>query len=411
MASNPTTTERKPPRRMRAVLIAIVAVLIALTAGAGWLFNTERGTQFALSSAQSLSNGMLQTSGVDGTLNGPLHIANLTVTLTNQKIVLDNVQLDWRPAALLAGKLHIASLKIGKLGVVSKISQNNDPAKLPDSIKLPLKLQIDRLQVDSGDIAWGPMSVITLSGFAFNLDYDGQRYLLNLDRFSARSQSGANAFSGTFNGNATLATTKPYALTASLTSDSNVVADQRTIGANGRIDLQGSLAEIKAAVDMRIDKAAITGNAVLRPFSDNLLGAANLKTEKLNLAELAAGLPSTALNIHLQADEKGGGTLTLNNTDAGLYNDGKLPLDQLQIDFTQPNAQFHIDRLIADLGTARRPAGRINGNGQYANGALTMTLKTDALDLQKLDQRSRATKLSGNLDMRHADGKQPSRLR
>lgn len=406
MVSKAPTNGRQPARRARVAAVSAVGVLLVLCVGFAGLFNTQRGAQFALSAAQSLSNGAVQTQDVDGTLNGPLNIGHLTLTLTNQKIELSDVHLDWRPVSLLSGRLHITSLKIGKLGVVGKISQTKDATALPERITLPIKLQIDRVQVDGGDIAWGPMSVIKLGGFAFNLDFDGQRYLLNLERFSARSQTGANTFNGAFNGKATLAATKPYALNASLVSDSSAVVDQRNIGANGHIDLQGSLAEIRAAIELHVDRTSVSGNAVLRPFSDNLLGATHIKTRQLNLAELTTGLPATSLNIDLNADEKGAGTFTLNNADAGLINDGKLPLDKLDIDFTQPHAQFNIDRISANLGTARRPAGRIKGSGQYAKGALMLMLKTDALDLQKVDQRVRATRLAGTIDMRHADGRQ-----
>ncbi len=393
-------------KRRRWLPPVAAALVLALAGGIAWLTHSERGAQFTLALAADLSNGMVQTGGVSGTWNDAVHIDNLTLQLENQKISIDDITLDLQLAQLLTGKLHIASLHAGKLGIVSKIDQTDEPPKLPDRIALPLRLQIDSVRVDSGQIAWGPLNVITLGAFAFRMDFDGQRYLLNLEEFSARSGSDKTAFNGNLNGQATLSATSPYPLQATLSSNGETMMDGRTISANGKLALQGSLAEMIASIALHIDRAEMTGTIALRPFAEQMLGKADLSARALDLATLSGDLPKTALNLDLHATENGDGNLSIINPSAGLYNEGRMPLHRLRIDFSQKGSAFNIDRIATALGSAQRPAGTIDGNGRLANGALALTLKTEALDLQKIDQRVRATRLAGNLDVRHADGRQ-----
>ncbi|CAL62641.1 Conserved hypothetical protein [Herminiimonas arsenicoxydans] len=408
MVSNtPDQASANLPRRTRRIWLPLIAVLtITLGAGLTWLLNSERGAQFALSTASTLSNGVLQTRDVSGRLNGSLHIGQLGIQLENQNIVLDDIQLDTQLTKLLTGKLHVTALQIGKLGIVNKIDQVKEAAKLPDSISLPLRLQIDKVKVRGGEIGWGPLNVVTLGAFAFDLDFDGKRYVLNLDQLSARGTASSAAFDGSFQGQATLATSKPYALQATIASYSEAHIDNRNIGANGQLDLRGSLQELAAAINLQIGQATVKGQAILRPFAEQLLGATDLTAQALDLAVLNTDLPKTTMHIQLSAAENGSGNLTMENTAAGLLNDARLPLKKLRIDFTQNDEQFNFKHILAELGSTNQSAGKLEGNGHYAKGALALNLQTDALDVKKLDSRMRASRLSGSLDMRHADGKQ-----
>jgi len=418
MASDMTSPDQQPPqsqqvdaprkrRRWLPFVIALPILLIVAILGAGsWMLQSERGAQTALSLAERFSIGILKADGVEGRFNDTLRVARLQIKLENQTIVLDNLTLSLRPAELLQGRLHVTALTIDKLGVTSKIAQSSEPAKLPDSIGLPLRVKIDSVQVNGGELSWGPLNVVTLGPFAFNLDFDKQRYLLNLDRFSARSASGGNAFAGDLTGRLELATAKPFAIDALLKADSENVIGERTIVIAGDVTAKGSLEEVLTSIDMRIDQARINGNTSIRPFDEQLLGKADLTTRNLDLALLGDGLPTTVLNIDLKADENGNGNLTINNPAAGLYSNGRAPLSRLLVDFSQDDNRFDFKRILASLGSAQNPAGTIEGSGHLKDGALDMTLKTAALNLQRVDGRIRATKLGGNLNIRHVEGRQ-----
>ena len=392
--------------RLRNWLLGALLLGLAVFAAVGWLLKSESGAQFTFNLVGKLTNGMVQSQDVSGPLSGPLQIKQLKINLENQSITLDDVLIETQLSALLAGQVRIPLLQIGKLGIISKIDQSKEPSKLPDSIGLPIKLKLDQIQVNGGSVAWGPVDVITLGAFAVNLDFDGKRYQLNLDQLTARSSSGANAYSGKLNGHATLSTTKPYPLQASLVSSTEAVLDERNIGANARIDLDGSLAEIVTSIDAQLNKALVKGKVVLKPFADSMLGVADLSAQALNLAELGDDLPKTNINLQLHATENGSGTLHIGNSAAGLYDSGRIPLSDLSLSFMQKDNKFVLDPIVVKLGSTQQAAGSIHGTGQYADGALNISLKTDALDLKKLDQRMRATRLMIRLDVNHADGKQ-----
>ncbi|GGB96414.1 DUF490 domain-containing protein [Oxalicibacterium flavum] len=408
----PAPQPAPPPRKRRrwlAVVIVLPLVLLAvLVAAGGWILNTERGAQSALSLATRLTAGMVEAQDVRGSFGDTLRIAQLRIHLENQEIVIDDLALSLRPAQLLQRRLHVTALTMGKLGIVSKIDQKKDeePGKLPNSISLPLHVRIDSVEVAGGELAWGPLNVITLGAFAFHLDYDGKRYLLDLDEFSARSAAGANAFAGDLKGRLELSTAKPYPLAAALAIDSESMLGERTIAAKGTVKADGSLADIAASADLRIDQASIAGNASIRPFGEQPLGKADLAVRRLDLALLAPGLPTTALDIDLQAGEDGKGSLNARNAAVGLYDEGRAPLYRLVVDFAQQDGRVDFTRVLAALGSAQRPAGNIEGSGRLRDGALGMTLKTAQLDLRKLDGRMRATRLGGSLAIRHADGRQ-----
>jgi len=407
MASKPASTAT--PRRRRAARIAVLAlaaIILAIGVSLAWLLHTEQGTRYAFSIATTATHGKLQTAEVSGTLAGPLHIGSLKLALQNQTITLDDTQFDWQPLALLHGRLHISTIRIGKLDLASKLSQSKEALQLPSDLGLPLKLRIDRVQVDSGNIAWGPMPLITLGGFAFGLQYDGRRYLLDLDRFSAQSQSGANAFNGSLTGTASLVASPPFALQLALASTSQATLDRQAIAAQGHVGLQGTLAAMQATADLQFGEARIKGNALIRPFAEQALGATDVRADKLNLANLLSSLPHTNLQAALRVNEDGTGRLTLDNFAAGTWNQQRLPLRNLQLAFVQVNEQIEVSGIAAMLGSTQQTAGRISGHGNYAHGALTLRLETDALDLKKLDTRMRSTRLTGGLDVRHADGRQ-----
>jgi len=277
MASDDQKTSAPPRKhRLRIWLFCLLALVAAVLVAGGWLLKSESGAQFALGLVDKLSGGMVQSREVSGRLSGPLQIRQLNIKLENQTITLDDVLIETRLSALLAGQVHIPLLQVGKLGIISKIDQSKEPSKLPDKHRLARQTEGRPATSQWWQCRWGPLDVVTLGAFAVKLDFDGKRYLLDLDQLAARSSSGNNSYSGKINGHASLSTTKPYPLQASLVSSTEAMLDEQHLGANARIDLDGSLAEIVSSIDAQVNKAIIKGKVVVKPFSDSMLGAADL---------------------------------------------------------------------------------------------------------------------------------------
>ena len=397
-----------PPalRRLPGPFAVLLALLLMLLLLVGWLFGTTSGARTAFSAIASLSGGTLTAQGIEGQLGSSLRLQRLTLKRQNDSLVFSGLRLNWQPSALLRAKLHIVALHVEQLVVIGKIDTTPEPAKLPDTIALPLTLQADDVRVAAGEIRRGPVKLIGFGPIAMQVVFDGDQYALRLHEFAAGAALQDGAVTTRFSGSATLAATKPYALQGRFSSDSTAQAQGQTVGAAGQLTLGGSLADIAATIDFTVNQAALKGHAMLRPFSDQLLGTTQLHVQTLNLSTIDPTLPHTVLDIRLSASDSGNGELQLSNTAAGPYSDGKLPVSILSLSFRQAAGQFHFDRLDARLGAAKQPAGDITGKGRYADGALTLGLHTEALDAQRIDRRMRPTRLSGNLDIRHANGRQ-----
>jgi translocation and assembly module TamB len=402
------TKQRKPRRRTRLLLVLAPVTLLVLLPLllASWLLASESGARAAFSLADRLSGGTVQATGLQGRILGPLRIGQLTLTLPDNRITLHDLNLAWLPSDLLQQRLHLTSLHIGRIDIIGKIDSKPKPPSLPERIALPLALQIDEARIDGGAFSRGPVTLLSLGALAFDLDFDGSRYRLGLRELRAGSALETGSVATRFSGEATLAVTKPYALQARFSSSGNASLDQRAFGASGDIVLSGTLAELTARADLMVNQTPLKGKARLRPFSEQPLGAAQVTARMLDLSRLDATLPQTALDIDFNAQENGSGELAIRNRAAGLYNERKLPLTALDLAFRQSPGRFDFERISAALGSARQPAGNIDGSGRYADGALTLNLHTAALDVRRLDGRARATRLAGRVDLRRAAGKQ-----
>lgn len=401
----PETARRRHPV-LRWLLAGVAALLLLVVAAAVWLLASESGARSAFSTLDSLTSGALKADGVHGSLRSPLRLDRLVVRQADRTITLHDVRIEWTPSALLHSTLHLTSLQVGRLTVANQLDSKPQPSTLPARIGLPIKLQADSVRIDGGEIDRGSVPLLKFGPLAFALDFNGTRYRLQLKQLAADTAIAGGSLATTLNGGATISATSPYALQGKFSARGNTVLNKQAIAAGGELTLGGSLAELAAGIDFTVNQAQLHGSSVLRPFSDQPLGATQLKAHALDLALFGAQLPRTALDADLAVSDKGDGTLKLDNAAAGTYDAQRLPLSSLNLAIRQDAGEFRLSRMQALLGSPKQPAGEITGSGRYANGTLTLALQTDALDLHRLDRQVRATQLAGKLDIRNASGRQ-----
>jgi len=402
-------------RLLRNTALSLLVLLLLAGTALFWIAATESGANAAWSLLASRIKTLPQAQGLHGRLVGPLQFDRLVLDSADRSITLRDLRLDWEPSALLERQLHVTRLRVGRIDVVNKMRRKAEPARLPDTLALPLQLKIERIQIDGGAIGWGPVPLAQFGSFSFRLDYDGNTYRLGVERLAVESAGKTTPFSGTLRGELALASSKPYALNGDFAGGGQTTVAERAVGASGRIGLSGSLQDLRAeggfAVNQAKDGAAqnlgqVHADVQLHPFSEQMLGAANANVQALDLALLSAGLPRTLLDANLMTAADGSGELVIENAGAGLLNEKKLPLSSLRVNFMQNDGRFDFKRIAAALGSAARPAGTVEGSGRYAKGALTMALHTGRLDAKRIDGRLRATSVAGDLDVRHAGGRQ-----
>lgn len=405
-----TQTSTSPPRRRSALKITglvLLALLLLITLALFWLFGTSSGTRAALSAVSSLTAGSIQAEGVSGRLADRVQIDSLVIDNPGQTITLSQVDMLWWPTELLQRRLHIRQLQVAHLSVAQKDEEKEEePARLPDSISAPLQLQIDSAKIGSGEVRNAEVVLLELEELAFNLQYDGRRYLFNLDSLGLQTAQQGNEFAGDIKGSLSLSTTQPYAIEGRFASSGEGQVGEQAVGAQGQISLDGSLADLMTRADLTINRTEVKGHVQLRPFSDAVLGDANLAIRALDLAGVSPDLPITRLDIDLLAQADGAGKLDITNRDPGLLNNKRIPMNSVSLAFEHGPQRLRFRDLKAVLGDGAQTAGTITGNGEYQEGRLDVSLRSERLNLQRLDERLRATRLSGSVDMRHSDGKQ-----
>jgi translocation and assembly module TamB len=118
--------------RWRWVVLGLVLLVLA---GAplvlGWrLLNTEAGLRFALAQLDRLSSVRIVATGANGTLAGPLTIDRLLVEHEAVRIEAQELRLDLRLRALLAGNVHLEEVTAKRMVVVLKAREERPPEPL-----------------------------------------------------------------------------------------------------------------------------------------------------------------------------------------------------------------------------------------------------------------------------------------
>ncbi|MDB5796352.1 MAG: hypothetical protein JWP36_254 [Paucimonas sp.] len=408
-AATPARPRRRGLRALAWLAALLVLLLVALLAGAAWLVGTEAGARQALALAARAGGGTLAIDGVQGRLADRLELARVTWTGPDMQVRAQQVVLSWDPMALLKQRLHVQSLSAQRVDIALGAAKKDEPPKLPASLDLPLALQIDHAEVGQTVLARGPLRLAELGRLGLGLDYDGNRYRLQLAPLKLRATDPALPVLGEIKGGATLGSRQPFALDGRFTLDSSASLRGQQLGARGDAVLSGSLAEMGATLALEVpqsgEPARVDGHFALRPFSAQPLSTSRLTARGVDLSFFSAGAPATRLDADLAAHEDGRGTLSIGNKAAGTLDAKALPLTSLALRFAQQQGALRFDQLRASLGTAARPAGMLRGEGSLSGGVLELALQAEGVDLARIDARARKTRLSGPIALRHVEGR------
>ncbi len=159
-----TPPERAAPRRrspwrwLRRLIYGVLLLTLALVGSLAVVLGTEPGLRWALALADRVAPGAVVTQSITGSLTGPLEIRGLAVL--GDLVRIERLALDWRPAALREGRLHITVIEVEGVRVVPPPAQPAPepapgPAALPapPEIRLPIAIDVDRLRVAGVTVA------------------------------------------------------------------------------------------------------------------------------------------------------------------------------------------------------------------------------------------------------------------
>ncbi|HSA91311.1 MAG TPA: translocation/assembly module TamB domain-containing protein [Burkholderiales bacterium] len=154
-------------------------------------------------------------------------------------------------------------------------------------------------------------------------------------------------------------------------------------------------------------QAAFSGAGARARLKGVLGGAISLEgqIQGLNLAVIDPAAPQTALDIVFQGkgDAKAfAGKLSASNPQPGPIDRERLPFARVDASFSTNLKSIAFDSMRATL----HPAGSIAGKGSASLERATLELRIADLDLRSVYSSLRATRLSGNLDLELAAGRQ-----
>lgn len=112
--------------------ILVISVLslfsgVALTVFAGWLLNTTAGAVWLLDTVSSAAGAEVTSGRVEGRLADELMVDNLVFSLSDTRIEIHKIKLDWDPSSIFG-----TSLKIHLLEVDHCLIRDSSPENLTD---------------------------------------------------------------------------------------------------------------------------------------------------------------------------------------------------------------------------------------------------------------------------------------
>jgi translocation and assembly module TamB len=383
--------------RSRLVTLALRTLLaVALLAGAAavalhWASRSDAVLRWAVAQIAQRLPGKLVVTGMRGALVRPVHIDSIEYLQDGLTVKAQDLDLEWSPSVLALGRrLWIYSLRIGSLEIITQ--PGGEPGRPPENLQLPLPVSVDRLQLARLRIAGTP-SPLELSNIDLRYAADARFHTLNLARMDLPW--------GSLAGQLELRTQRPFSLSGNAQLRSSTWPEWPfTV----QTELGGALEEITAKGQARVrDLPVVNAAAVLTPFAPVPLQRLDARVDGIDIAQLAAGAPHTALAVHVSAQGKPGGNLggriEALNRDSGPLDRERLPVSALMAAFEAGPDAVALQDATLEVGDRARASGAATLRKEAIQAQLAVT----ALDLAQVYSTLRSTALNGTIGVTRTD--------
>lgn len=388
------------------LLGTLVLLILGVTGGIYWLISTPSGLHWLLATASRVTDGALTFSGVTGSLHRTFHAQSIAFRDDELVALVEDLTFRWQPQHLLTGNLLIEALTIQSVEVHSAPSEEEEPATLPESLRLPISIAVNKLGIRSlkaytlGNDA--PDVVIT--DLALRLDSDGQRH--HLQTLALELEWGKIA------GNLQIDADPPFDLASRLVFY-NWATAANTDGKPSHIAIRlgGNLEQVKAALAVKDGELDGQGTLSLHPFAEMPLSAMDLSFTGLNPSVFSPDLPTANLSFHGRLNETQAGQLAghivTNNTMARPLDKDGLPLKEVRMQVAITNENIQLSDIVIRLSEQDSAKGSLAGDlsWQISTQSGSANILVQQLNPAMLDSSLRPAKLSGNLQF---DGNQDS---
>lgn len=404
-APAPSRPLRRALRTLAVVLLAGLALLVALVVAAWWSARTERGSGWLLSVLPGV-----QVEAPKGVLLGDFQAQRLVVRLPGGAATVTLADVSWRGLAITRApaplwlRVAIDTVTVRRADVVTAAAPSTTPRSAPTTLHLPIELALRSLHIGelhAGALGAHPVRDLDARvhlGAGAGAEHRVDRLTLGWDRLR-------------LSGEARVATSAPLTLRATigLAQQGGNALPPWSAGAS----LAGPLASPVLVATLRAAPApgraaqALDLHATLHPFAPWPLGELQASATALDLSAFGSSAPVTALTIAAQAtstaaDRPAQVMLSVTNTLAGRWNEGRLPLRRLTLELAarpDRSGELTLRTLDADLGDAQASAGRVTGTGRWSPDGWNLATTLQALQPSLLDARAPAMPLSGPLTL------------
>lgn len=297
-------TPRAPqPRRRRwlrvfgIVLLALVALIVLLAVVLGAALRTERGSRELWSLATRLSAGVLVGQYQGGTFARGLQLRDVVFAQGDTRVSVDRLDGSWSLAWHLGPgrtRLHVAALRLGNVDVrlpPSEDKPDQPPPTLPESLSLPLAIDVDALTLARLSILRGPeatASPLVFSDLSAALHTDGTRHRLTVDRLVTPY--------GKLSANAQIAGEAPFALNGEALLEGEWEKEAYNVSARA----DGTLEALRADVEASGDRLRGRGEIELTPFGQVPFTRLRVDGERINPRLFNPAAPQANLSVHAE---------------------------------------------------------------------------------------------------------------
>ncbi|HXZ50759.1 MAG TPA: translocation/assembly module TamB domain-containing protein [Burkholderiales bacterium] len=275
---------------LRLLIALAAAALAALVAAGAWLLGTQQGLAWALARAGEASGGKLVVEQPQGTLGGGLTLARVRWAEGAARIEARAVRLRVSPLSLVLLRPDFARLECGELELV--LPESAGSAALPESLALPLRVHVARLQIGTLRVVRGAQA-FTLRDL--RLAYGYGRGLHRVERLHLALQGVA------LEGRAALGAAPPFAASGALT----LAGAYAGVPFSAGLGISGDLRELGLELSARAKGASAEGRAALRPLEGLPPQSLSLRVRGLDLHAFDGALPHTRLALSASLERRG----------------------------------------------------------------------------------------------------------
>jgi translocation and assembly module TamB len=349
-------------RALGVTVLVLLALVLCALAAAWWWAGTEGSARWALD--QVAKRQPLVAENVTGSLRTGVKADRLSWSQEGLQVEARQVELAWRPLALLQRSLELSRLHAAQVRVTDRRPDTGERPQPPDSLSLPLRVRVDDLRV--GRFEWDGRTDVVLGELVAGYSFDGLRHRLALRNLSA--------WDGHYRGNVVLGAGSGFPLDAWLQGriSAPVPGAASALPLVFQANAQGQLArfELQAQVEgepgsVALDATQARLNARITPFEPMPLVDANAEVQSFDAGALWPQAPHTSLSGKIAVQPQGTTTWTvsadLRNALPGPWDRRRVPAERvrLQGDWRLPGLAL-VRELDAQVG-----GGRVLARGQW----------------------------------------------